>query len=407
MGEAMNYSDKIVEFLDGDLSAVEENELFSMLAADNSLRGELKSVININSKIRNSSEYYHPSPDITASIYKDLKIDTNLITPNISASARGLSKWNIFSGLLGGAVASMIFLTYIFVFSGNSEVRNVAGNTIDNYPIVSSTEDYQDSEKSFNSDLNSNKNSRIKHVTHENTARLKNTQNVIANYEEQQAVEDKKNISDLFEQKMKPTKTIVLNSNLGSIPLVHNNFVMAFEPNVKHDLLIPIEQNFSKSKIGLSLEINGMANWNLPKETIYPSELGKFNNSGVALFYDLSNSMAIGADLRQETFFVRYNGLDSLKQFFQYQQHSSFTSFGLTARYHALNLNDLKIFSQGNFSTNNYGIIARFAGGAEYYIYPDVSLSLLLEYSHLFFNHQNKWFDTRKIGINYGFNFKF
>ena len=112
-------------------------------------------------------------------------------------------------------------------------------------------------------------------------------------------------------------------------------------------------------------------------------------------------------DLRHETFYVKYDSYDEFNQQYIFEQQPNFVSYGLVARYSPIEFHGLKPYIQANISRNNFGVIARGNTGLQYELYPNFDFTVNFEYSYLFFNHQNTMYNGKKIGLNYGINYKF
>jgi hypothetical protein len=54
-----------------------------------------------------------------------------------------------------------------------------------------------------------------------------------------------------------------------------------------------------------------------------------------------------------------------------------------------------------------YGYLGRVTGGLEFMPYSDIAFIVGLEYSNMFFTHQQNLFSAQKLGLNYGMAYKF
>ncbi|MGE5479925.1 MAG: hypothetical protein ACM3U1_05805 [Chloroflexota bacterium] len=165
--------------------------------------------------------------------------------------------------------------------------------------------------------------------------------------------------------------------------------------------------HISSTKIlGLSVEVRNFVNWNFPKETINPGRWNKLNNTSIAILYDLSNDLSVGAEARQETFFVKYTGnVGGLR--YRYEQQPNLTSFSALGRLKLIGAGDVTGIAQVSLGANKVGYVARPMAGIQYKPIGNFSVVLGMEYSILAFYHQDKWFDASKLSLNYGINYKF
>lgn len=160
--------------------------------------------------------------------------------------------------------------------------------------------------------------------------------------------------------------------------------------------------------IDLSVEYHATSTWNLPQETVYPANISKINNNAIAIFYGVGNNFKIGAEFRQETFYQEFNGIDANTDMrIYYKQQPNLSTFATNIR-HNLNLaSNLDMTNQISLGLNEAGQVYRTMSGLEYSPYKNISILLGVEYSYLSFTHQANNFASSKVGLNYGFAYKF
>jgi len=159
--------------------------------------------------------------------------------------------------------------------------------------------------------------------------------------------------------------------------------------------------------LGLSVEYFSSSSWNVQKATMTPHVLSQFNNSSLALLYEASESIKLGGELKQETFFQKYRGTDLNGLNVIYEQQPNFTTFTGLVRLTSNGWVRVKPFIQANAGWNKVGYVFRAVTGVSYCPYYDVSFNLGVELSDLLYFYQSKGFNSTKFSINYGFGYSF
>jgi hypothetical protein len=126
----------------------------------------------------------------------------------------------------------------------------------------------------------------------------------------------------------------------------------------------------------------------------------------LSILYELSENWKIGAEVRHETFYVKYLSIDDFRQNFIFEQQPNLTSYGALVRYSFLNTESFKMFAQNNLSANYYGLVLRGSLGFEYYIIPELSILCAVDFAGLYYKHQTRTNTSEKVGLSYGINFK-
>jgi hypothetical protein len=391
----MNYSDQLVEYIDGELTPEAEKELFSAIASDDSLREEMRTLMNMKNAISNSGNLYEPSSAMKGAIFSAVNIvpaNAPVPIPENPGMMGKIANFNIKSMLTGGIITLLLISPFIYFYgknyqnNGKEAKQNLSQIKAETPPV-----------NIINSEIKNNSETvkpiiKYVYIVKEIPKELPN---VISNSE----LEDIKEINiatatpQNYDQKF---DLVQRNSNLGN----------ELDIRPEHDLRISDQISVWKD-LGLSLEIRNSASWNLPKETIYPSYLSKINNMGFSILYDLDKNIRVGADIRQETFFVRYNGTNNINQQLQYEQQPNLLSYGIILRYIMPEVLGIKPFIQGIASMNYYGLIGRGSIGLEYRFYPDFGLIAQAEYSNMRFQHQKNNFNSSKVNFTYGINYNF
>ncbi len=407
-----DLSDKFLDYICGGLAAEEEQKLFSAMAYDNGLREEFRSFVAINNTLKSTSGSFVPSAGATNAVYAGLgmKFPNELAAAELPVSIP-FYKAKFFTGAMAGLTSVLIpVVAYILMFMPGSGDVDIDANIIKaglnskaDIPVAESVEHIEKIATPNDTEIKTE----IRYVYIDRIVNANSADNSLGNIGEDVVMAD---------------KVVQGDNNPASVASVAYSYSKtAWQQRTKllrrgpaFDIISrPIELPFRQSSIssdenwGLALEVRGAANWNIPSETLYPKKISEFVNSGIALHYELADWVIIGADIRQETFFVQYNGEDQYGQRYEYEQHPNLTSYGFNLRFMPIEIYKFDPYFNFNLGLNNYGEVARGAFGAEYSLYTDLAFILELEYSYLFYNHQNTPFNARKAGVNYGIKYKF
>jgi hypothetical protein len=389
----MSNSEMYIDFLEGNLDYETEKNFADKFAFDDEFRSGFKGFLSITSSINKNMKAFGPSPIETNAIYSKLgyTIPTGFLPKeNLSDAPASFFKSNIFRSAVTGLSSAFlaVVITLLFIkpdnsgISGNNIVKPI---TTEQIPVAKTINDNQ---------TKTQVKPVIKYIYIDKNQEVKSTGNEIVKNESDHKVLE-------YSQPVIAAQQNEQNRNPISLNLNYNTPVYVFHPGIETSTAK------EKSNWGFTSGIKSSANWNLPRENIYPSEYSKLNNMSFSLYYSLFPHFRLGLDIRQETFFVRYRGVADYQQNFEYYQQPNLTSFGLSAVFDYFGNETYKPLMAFQAGGNQFGFVFRAGPGIEYYIEPDISLLAQLEYSSLVFKHQSQWFSSRKLGINYGINFKF
>lgn len=408
----MNDITEILKLIDGTLNVDEQKMLFEDLAYDKYLRSEFINHLNIEKNISERNDLFLPPAESTAKIFKT----AGIILPYSSGFFSNLLRYfNSFNPILSAALASiftaLVLLLCLWIFDNKND-----------------TLEYQYSINNKLSEL-SNGNNSVTNLNPLPKILMKNNfgfrempKDTIIRY-----VFISKNANDLSNEIGVLTKldTIV---NYIYITKIEENEKNSFASNPKNidfskinyeKVAITDKNIFSDLKnenssgiefsnidiyqpIGITIEIKGSSYWNIPYTSIQPDRYMNFRNTGLSILYSISDKFKTGGDIRQETFFQRFE--DSV---YKYEQQPNFVTACLGLRYCPFEVGKIYPFTQASFGFNKAGFVARPMIGFEFKPYYDLSFILGFEYSLLFFQQDDKYFGAHKIGLNYGVSYCF
>jgi len=395
----MDYTKTIHDFLDGSLESLGEEEFFLQLSNNEDLRSELKQQLAMKDAIKSDTKAFTPSAASTMAILSAL----GFATPIAAAATQipfatklknviGQYKQGIVGGIMSAA-ATVAIVFWLF---------NPMSNSLDN-PLPIKGENYAGMQAA--------------------QEELELSIPIVVS----KSLENPKP-EVVIKYVYLPTETppvandIVIpissrtNSDIARITYA-GHIAKPLQANLSTDIAPSFDnedniyQNFLSNSIDLhndfSLEVRGAQDWLMNSTNITPAAFPKFNNMAITAMYSISDDFQAGIDIRQENFFQEFNGYDEVNQkIYNIQQQPNFTSAGIALRYTWNKDSWLPVINQVAVGGTNAGMIGRFMLGTQYSPYHNITFMLGLEYSILRYFHQDQYFASPKVGLNYGVSFK-
>ncbi len=385
-----------MEFADGSLDPGKEDTLFLMLSSDDELRQQFKSMMSIKNAVRSGVGNVANPESSKAAVFAAL----SLPLPNASRSPLSwFTKENL---ALASSVAVFIAALLVFFNIDNNNV-NIAENTVKHKnkivkekSFVSAENDLAEPPKVIAKEIPA----AVNNVTENNVAPSENTDDddLTIKLSENTLETDDTDI-DLAESRI---------VNIGKNAGIFDNIQAQTQSDLQiHNDYNPMSEGvLLKGNEKLTIEFRGSSYKNTKTPTIEPSKYSPLNNMAIALAYNLNSNISTGIDLRQETFFLRYEGTNNGEQFI-YEQQPNFTTFSATLKYKLDGWGGFRPFTQVSAGLNSVGFVGRAMLGAEYRIFSNFAFVLSLDYSNLTYTHQNNYFNSSKFGLNYGLSYSF
>ncbi len=414
----MKTQDMIFEYITGSINEADERKFFSALAYDDELRREFRAQNAIHNAMKSSPASFTVPENVTAGIF----------------GAAGLKRINA----AGSFKTSAFFSKSLFIGLASFTGAFVLGLLI--YPVIFSAEKYNDSlkmisensilsnesfEQKFNPvkenflsvNMNENLEKEINNQT-KSSDQNKNSKKQGTKYNNRQFKINDDDINESFHRKKKAEKALL--NSASSFKETDENKNMYFTPKKRVFSGLKINPAYENSienifrneekPLGLELEFKGNMVWNFPSAKISPSEYSPLHNLSLSLLYEVNNALKIGAEAKQETFYLEYTGLETIEDeniLFEYRQQPNFTSFGVFARYLPSDFHNIKPFAQLGISFNKGGYVFKPAAGISYKAYHGLLIIFGFDYNFFRFNHNDKWFNANKFNINYGLSYQF
>ena len=400
------YSELIYLVIDGEASDVESSAFYSALSENPELQHEFQTAMKMN----RAAESFPKKSTVPVAVTDKLfgkagltYIPTDAAIVATAGTAGAIVKSGIFNNVMsytiskiGFAVIGMILgAGLMYLLNDNSEVLsgniNAQTNNIrqiefaqpeSNIPVMSSNSKDESPVRRVQE---------FKELAYNNT----NSQNI-------QAIENEE-AEGIYEPDIQIHNSQII-QNPKVVEIARSTNISDFDIHNRGDYSNKL---LDFKDLGLSIEVRSSSYWNTVNENVLPSEISKFHNMSLSILYELFDNFKVGAEVRQETFYVKYISTDGLLQDYIFEQQPNLTSFGTLLRYTFLDKETFKMFAQNNISANYYGLVYRGSIGMEYYVIPQISIIGAVDFAGLYYQHQKNTNTSEKVGFSYGINFKF
>ncbi len=402
--EIQNISERIIEYLDGELPISEESELFSALSQSEELRAEMREHLQISRSISKDTEALVPPPNALSAISSVLGIGNSqpIEHPIGGAIVPKNSLWKRFRLPMAFAlVASLITFTITYFAMNSNDSQNILSSKaiVQTPPIIiaSSGDSPQPIVK--------------------NGQRLPLGSTAIERLRVESSTEEDSNPSSRTDN----SELITLNSVNKATTSVNLNVLNEKQvPNLINQLNSKNNYNFEltneKDNIGRSssLIIRGIVGHSFPNPDVEPQNTLLFSNMSAGLYFTQWNNIKFGIEFGRESFGLRYKNIENNIAFYKEQKPTIYwaaAGFDYSLPY--------KIFNGYGFEVQPF--IDILAGGSQIggpllklitglRLNPNtygVGMFLGFEGSALFYQNQNKFYLSRKLGLTYGLSINF
>lgn len=429
----MEHEIIISDFLDGALSAKEEEGLFSELSQSMELRQELKNQISIKSAIQSDTKAFTPKADSTMSIFSELGFSPSPAPISFWQKAGNIISSNksiILSSISSAAITALIFI--LFWNRGDGDFDDYNSYTQNKLAQIGVPTEMHDL---YSQDIK---------LSEEEIASLSTIEGQSMNNQNANQAEAKIVYKYIYLEKPSDVNTQLSNSNLAEESKKQiNNWIKFYSiddfTNLENDYKKSISNLGNKneeisdfnsisinngatftpsfaindanllSKLNISVEFAGTTNYFAQDVNIEPGNEQVLNNTSFAVYFQPFDDWQFGLDYRRENFYQVFRGFDELGNLYEYEQQPNFQTYGINARYmpELVSNNILQAFISSGIAVNNVGVVGRIGGGVIFYPNSFYSFILGIENSTMRFEHQNAAFYTNKYGINFGFSVNF
>jgi len=409
----MEYFEQIHDFIEGALDSSQEEQLFLSMSSNEELRTEMKHQFAIKDAVRTDVKAFTPSPASTMKIFGNLGFQApasiiptashGIIKPLLAKYGVGLGA-GLFSAVTTAAIIFLFFIPHNGTSISNINKENrIENNQITNEKQNNIVPNIASSETNTRNFDNNHTRTIVKYIYVKQNGESKN-QIMLQNSNNNLVQNENKLIDNLLPNRYLINRAAVIIHDVARFNSQQVNVPM--QSNLTPDFIGTFSYG-QTNNIGLQLELRNSENWFSHPASISPAQFAKFNNTGVSIFYSLSDFLSIGLDLRQETFFQQFTGNDSIGNTYLYEQQPNLTTKSLVARSNFGHYGIFSPYAQLSAGVNNAGLTSRGSLGLVIKAYPGLSFILGAELNNLTFKHSNKNYNTSKTGFNYGIVFNF
>ena len=391
----MKYIELFERFSTGEIDDSESLFFFSDLSTNPELRAEFKSFMALSKSLKIASSSYSPSLESKSRIFEKAGFSIPIAADIQNTETKSLNRKNLHSMSKGFVLGSILPAIIFLVFMNYRLSNNIDSEAFDKHqiPVTSLNTECKQLTKSYSNTTEKKRNNKL----------IKSQ-----NYYNNRKVDDK----DIAIQSGIIVNDNNRNNNKTILKLTNSSAtrnIIKYNKNKNGEneiLSFNINKN-TLSELGFVLELRNSFAWNSIDNSVSPNKLNPLNNLNATLFYELSENVKLGVELKQETFLTQYTGLEANGAKYRYLQQPNFTTFSMATRFTPFIFNTFKPFTQIGFGFNRGGYTVKPEIGLEYKLAENIVLVGTFEYTHFWFFHGSNWFNTKKIGVSYGLSYKF
>jgi hypothetical protein len=412
----MDYEFLIQQYLDGELDAAGESQLFNALSSNEELRKQMKDAIALDKGLSKRVSAFVPSSAATMNIFTQLGIGTAVGAASTAAALGWKGALLAFFSTHSAAIISAVvavaltagsFLTFYnppdnvnLTGQKQTEYRQINNGNRANKPPSVISRNTDDKENNY---VPIRVDTVFRYITRTVTAMPSDRNEAAVQSSSDMAKNNLENGKQDEQILLLQSSTPDINTNLNSQEMQRINTVY---PESNSYTPMPVNAG-QKGNLGVSFELKGNGYWSIPHADVVQYETPAFANIQLSALYAFSNKFKAGADVRQENFYQNFSGTNEIGEEFEYKQYPSYYTFSVFGRYTFLQKQNYGLFAQASLGATTTGGVSRLMFGLELSPFSSISFLLGVEGSMLTYIHQNNIFNSPKIGLNYGVAFNF
>lgn len=387
----INYSEKIVAFLDGELDASERESLFLTMASSPQLQEEMRQQIIISQTLKKS--LLSPPETLKQNIFAAIGA-TSAVAPDVPKTfySKLLNKrlTLILSSLL---LLLMPFVYYQFFDNTQLQENITQASTTAKFDLpkeIPQTNSFSMDHKVLPKHLNKSNSLQV------TSSPLRNLNPVSSQSGELVKVDE--------EGANLPDDNTVFFIDISNF--VEPNSNLLFNNNKRFSQIF--ENAFTKTEFldKLSMQIRFFEAKNFVNTNVKPISEPILNNFGFAIIYDLDTKNSVAIELGQEDFVQKFKGdLDEFPALIK-QNYTAFWA-GASYQYTFEDYKSVSPFVRGMIGGTRIGPVSKIIIGGKYYLSNKIYAFVGLENTGLFYEFQNKWYSSLKSGLSGGLSIKF
>jgi hypothetical protein len=400
----MENFELINDFIDGELSSAEEEELFAKLSQNDEMRSELKQQMAFKTAVKGDIKAFTPKAESTMKIFSTLGFAAAAASsPTILTRLRDFYVGNssaILTGVASVVATSIVFLLLWkngIMFSGDELGEGVSKEEIVvNYdiPVVESYVPMHE----FDS-YKINEKASVKIVYRDVYISDKDQENISQSKSDRAGSALLTSDPNVFYSKDHKFQRGNANyySNRSFNSNDHNYIIDSPGYYSENEFLDKFSVEFSGSQYFNDIQ----GNFSSGRETI-------LNNTDLAFLYDLNSQLQFGFTYTRENFYLQYSGFNA-GNLYEYEQNPNLNTFGATLRYspNLLKFGIFEPFANLSFGANNIGPVLRGGVGAKANLGYGSYLIFGFNRNVMWYEHQNATNYSGKNGFYGGIGLRF
>lgn len=405
----MNYSEKISEFIDGELSQEECSELFSNISQNPGLQDELRQSLLLKNMFH--QELFNPPPVSKTHLYAKLNLQRGAVILSFLLTTLINLRRIFVNPAFTSALIGIALFTASYFISNNNENKisdsnksysakssNEKINQAQTVPFVNSAEKQKEIRNTGTNILKNLKNHPKEILSQNNISEINTKQKNLE-------LSDNTLLSNSQENSQNAnTKTLTIEILPVESSQFNSSSLNPFNNSFKSNFFSEIGYELSSILENISLSLNKSLSSSSVKTNLEPLSNPLLNNYSISITYNLDKHNSFAAELGQENFEQKYsgtiNGFDAdIAQVYTAQW------YGLSYQYNFGNIDNfygINPFLKALVSGTSIGPFVKGSFGISYPLNEKISLVGAVEASKLAYNFNNTWYFTNKYGVIYG-----
>ncbi len=385
----MDYFKLMNDYIEGELSHDRERELFSALSGDDEMRDSMRNLLRLKDVTKNAYKDEKPDKDTRAAVFAAAgfsQIHAPSASTGSDSSASGGAFAKVLVGITSGIIVSALTaFTILLLIPDSKEIQN-------SEITVSTPTEIEMSVPAAVPEIEEVSNAKVSSRKNSASEISKLPINIIPG-------NDKYSDKIASVEKSVPARSFVT-ADLS--PKAHDNIFPGIE------LEQPGEPELSTDNLleGFMLELRKNESWFEQAKRIDPAHKPLLNNYNLSVYYELTGNFYIGAGIGSENYYLTYSALER-DGFYKYEQQPILTSYEFKAMYKLPIEYMINPYFQFSAGMNKIGSIARGTAGAAFELNEYISLLVAMDYTKIYYRHNDMPFDNHKWSINYGLQIKF
>jgi anti-sigma factor RsiW len=397
--------DDLNMLLDGELTPPRETEVYKLLMEESAVRAQFHRLLLIRSTVQQDMEQLAPSEASREAIFGALGFSAAPAGPAAIEASRAAAWWSRLPGYLTAAVVGAVGM-YLFLMNQTPDpqpapISTVAQSTGAARPVAPSHTPSAAPAVQVPATVTADAAPPRQHVQY--APRHRSEIKAVA-------ADNSVTMIDTASGAL-GSGTLRDGEDIGTVvprSADHGAVQQTFTepPIVVHSNTITLQQIVTPDAelSPVALQLRGMSARSFPGATIAPQSNPWFQDMAISASYMLDAHHSIGIEAGQEAVMQQYSGIEH-DSTVRYEQNPMMAWGGLQYQYSSspiAPLGGIRIYGSLLAGATKFGPLGRVGAGLQYHLDKRVRLLAGIEGTGLFYEFQNQWFMSRKLGFTYG-----